>query len=136
MAGSPVLELRVALTVDDYEGALRFYWDALGLPLLQAWDEPWGGGALFDAGRATLEVLSTGHADHVDRIETGRSVPDRVRLALQVRDSEATGRALVAAGAEPLGDVVVTPWSDRNIRLRAPDGMQLTLFTPAAEEGG
>jgi hypothetical protein len=24
---------------------------------------------------------------------------------------------------------VVTPWNHRNARLRAPDGMQLTLFT-------
>ena len=24
---------------------------------------------------------------------------------------------------------VVTPWGDRNVRLEAPDGMQLTLFT-------
>ncbi len=24
-----------------------------------------------------------------------------------------------------------TPWGDRNVRVRAPDGMQLTLFTPA-----
>jgi hypothetical protein len=29
---------------------------------------------------------------------------------------------------------VVTPWSHRNVRLRAPDGMQLTLFTVL--EGG
>jgi lactoylglutathione lyase len=24
---------------------------------------------------------------------------------------------------------VATPWGDRNARVRAPDGMQLTLFT-------
>jgi hypothetical protein len=24
---------------------------------------------------------------------------------------------------------VITPWSHKNVRLRAPDGMQLTLFT-------
>jgi hypothetical protein len=27
----------------------------------------------------------------------------------------------------------VTPWGDRNARVRAPDGMQLTLFTPPAD---
>jgi hypothetical protein len=27
--------------------------------------------------------------------------------------------------------VAETPWGDRNARVRAPDGMQLTLFTPA-----
>jgi hypothetical protein len=26
---------------------------------------------------------------------------------------------------------VATPWGDRNARVAAPDGMQLTLFTPA-----
>jgi uncharacterized glyoxalase superfamily protein PhnB len=37
---------------------------------------------------------------------------------------------LVAAGAERVGEPVVTPWGDRNARVKAPDGMQLTLFTP------
>ena len=36
---------------------------------------------------------------------------------------------LEAAGAEREGGPVVTPWQHRNVRLRAPDGMQLTLFT-------
>ena len=52
-----------------------------------------------------------------------------MRLALEVEDSEATAERLEAAGAERLGGPVVTPWSHRNVRLRAPDGMQLTLFT-------
>jgi hypothetical protein len=36
---------------------------------------------------------------------------------------------LEAAGAECLAGAVVTPWQHRNVRLVAPDGMQLTLFT-------
>ena len=44
-------------------------------------------------------------------------------------ESAAVAARLVAAGAEQLADLVVTPWNDRNVRLRAPDGMQLTLFT-------
>ena len=36
---------------------------------------------------------------------------------------------LVAAGAERVGPPVITPWGDRNARVQAPDGMQLTLFT-------
>ena len=35
---SPVHELRVALTVDDYGEALRFYRDALGLPVVEEWE--------------------------------------------------------------------------------------------------
>jgi lactoylglutathione lyase len=126
---SPVHELRVAVTVDDYQEALRFYRDALGLPVLEEWDGADGAGAVLDAGRATLELLSTSQAELVDRVEVGRRVAGPVRLALEVDDSAATADTLAAAGAELIGGPVVTPWSHRNVRLRAPDGMQLTLFT-------
>jgi lactoylglutathione lyase len=125
----PVHELRVALTAEDYDRTLAFYRDVLGLPLLETWDEAGGRGAVLDAGRATLEVLSASHADLVDRIEVGEPVGARVRLALEVDDSAETAEKLVAAGAELVGGPVVTPWAHRNVRLRDPDGMQLTLFT-------
>ena len=79
--------------------------------------------------RATIEVLSTSHADKVDRIEVGEPVEVRVRLALEVDDSAGAAEKLVAAGADLVGGPVVTPWQHRNVRLRDPDGMQLTLFT-------
>jgi hypothetical protein len=52
-----------------------------------------------------------------------------VRFALDVDDSVAAAKKLVAAGAMQLADPVVTPWNDRNVRVQAPDGMQITLFT-------
>jgi catechol 2,3-dioxygenase-like lactoylglutathione lyase family enzyme len=129
MSEGEVRELRVALTVEDYEGAVAFYRDALGLPQLQAWESPGARGALLDAGRATLELFDAGQAALVDEIEVGRRVAGPVRLALEVGDSEAVAGRLVGAGAEPLAELVVTPWGDRNVRVQAPDGMQLTLFT-------
>ncbi len=127
---NPVRELRLALTVENYDEALRFYRDALGLPVLDTWDGPDGQGILLDAGRATLEVLSTAQARMVDRTEVGaEGVSGPVRLALEVADSLATAAALRDAGAEQLHEPVVTPWQHRNVRLRAPDGMQITLFT-------
>jgi lactoylglutathione lyase len=131
---SPVHELRVAVTVDDYGGAIRFYRDVLGLPVLEEWEEPAGSGAVLDAGRATLEILSAGQAELVDQVEVGERVAGPVRLALEVDDSAATAEALAAAGAELLGGPTVTPWSHRNVRLRAPDGMQLTLFTVVGDK--
>jgi catechol 2,3-dioxygenase-like lactoylglutathione lyase family enzyme len=127
----PVHELRVAVTVEDYEQALRFYRDALGLPLVESWDDGDGrAGAVLDAGRATLELLSVAQTELVDEVEVGeRGVSGPVRLALEVDDSAATATALADAGAEFVGDPVVTPWGHRNVRLRAPDGLQLTLFT-------
>jgi hypothetical protein len=37
--------------------------------------------------------------------------------------------ALTAAGAELIGGPVTTPWASSNVRLRAPEGTQLTLFS-------
>ena len=128
---SPVRELRLALTSDDYDGALRFYRDVLGLPVVSSWERDTGSGAILDAGRATLELLSPKQAEQIDQIEVGRSgVSGPVRIALRVADSVELAARLAAAGAEQLAEPVVTPWSDRNVRLRTPEGIQLTLFTP------
>ncbi len=121
-------ELRLALTVADYDAALAFYRDTLGLPLLEAWSDD-GRVALLDAGHATLELLDATHAAAVDSIEVGRRVAGPVRVALEVDDSEAVAEPLVAAGATRLGGPIETPWRHRNVRLEAPDGLQLTLFT-------
>lgn len=127
----PVRELRTAVTVDEYDRVLAFYRDTLGLPVIEAWEDGDARGVILDAGRATLELLSEAQAELIDRVEVGQRVAGPVRLALEVADSEKTARRLVEGGAEQLADPVLTPWNDLNVRLRAPGGMQLTLFTPA-----
>ena len=84
---------------------------------------------LLDAGRATLELVNEAQAAMIDEIEVGRRVAGPVRVAFEVDDSEAVGVRLVSAGAERLAEPVTTPWKHRNVRVRAPDGTQLTLFT-------
>jgi tRNA(Arg) A34 adenosine deaminase TadA/catechol 2,3-dioxygenase-like lactoylglutathione lyase family enzyme len=127
----PVRELRTAVTVEEYDRVLAFYRDALGLRVIEAWEDGEARSVILDAGRATLELLSLAQAELIDRVEVGERVAGAVRLALEVVDSEETARRLVEAGAEQLADPVLTPWLDLNVRLRAPDGMQLTLFTPS-----
>ena len=122
-------QLRVVLTVDDHERALSFYRDALGLAQLEDWSSRDGKVVLLDAGRATLELVDERQAATIDDIEVGSRVAGTVRLALEVEDSSACADTLEAAGAERLGGPVDTPWHDRNVRLRAPEGMQVTLFT-------
>jgi lactoylglutathione lyase len=124
-----VTELRIALTVQDFDQALAFYRDALGLE--QIADRSSGAGRVvaLDAGRATLELLDDAQAETVDAVEVGRRVSGTVRLAAKVTDSEDMARRLVAAGAAQVAPPVMTPWGERNARVRAPDGMQLTLFT-------
>jgi catechol 2,3-dioxygenase-like lactoylglutathione lyase family enzyme len=128
MAG--VTELRIALTVQDFDQALAFYRDALGLEQIADWSSGTGRVIVLDAGRATLELLDEAQAETVDAIEAGRRVSGAVRLALQVADSEDLAARLVAAGGAHVAPPVLTPWGDRNARVQAPDGMQLTLFTP------
>jgi lactoylglutathione lyase len=128
-----VQELRLALTVDDFDAALRFYRDALGMPALEIWTES-GRGVALDAGRAILELLDQPHAAMVDTVEVGHRSAPPVRLALQVPDSVSTATRLEDAGAERLGGPTVTPWRHRNVRLRGPDGMQLTLFTVLSDD--
>jgi lactoylglutathione lyase len=127
------MELRLVLTVDDFEQALALYRDALGLPERDAWQSEGDEAriAILHAGRATLELVNDAQAAAIDWIEVGERVAGPVRVAFEVGDSEAAAARLVDAGAKQLSQPVTTPWNDRNVRLEAPDGTQLTLFSPA-----
>ena len=126
---SDVNELRIVLTVPDFDEALRFYRDALGMDQLEEWSTEHGRVVLLDGGRGTLELFDEAQAEYVDDQEVGRRVSGRVRLAVDVESSEEmTERAIDGGGVLEAG-VVETPWGDRNSRVRTPDGLQLTLFT-------
>ena len=128
-----ILELRLVLTVDDFDHATAFFRDALGLAQVAAWENDGGHAVLLDAGRATLEIFDQSQARAIDEIEVGRRVAGQVRVAFQTSNSEASANDLVRAGAEILSGPVTTPWGDRNVRLLGPDGIQVTLFTPSVE---
>jgi catechol 2,3-dioxygenase-like lactoylglutathione lyase family enzyme len=126
---TPVRELRLALTVDDLDAALAVFRDALGLQVSETWGDGDERGYVLPAGHATIELLSPGEAARVDAVEGSARPAGPVRVALHVGDSAAVAEALVAAGAERLGEPVLTPWNHRNVRLAAPGGLQLTLFS-------
>jgi lactoylglutathione lyase len=120
------MEFRVVLTVPDFDAALAFYRDTLGLEQLADWSGEGGRVVLLDGGHATLELFDERQAESVDRIEAGQRVSGQVRLAVEVADLDSTIERVVAAGAEAVAPPVVPPWGGRNARLLAPDGMQLT----------
>ena len=126
MAG--VRELRVAVTAEDYERALRFYRDVLGMPERAAFSSEDGHVTILDAGRATLELLDITHAGFVDHVEVGKRVAGHIRIALEVDNAEQATRDAEAAGAEIIAPPTRTPWNSLNARLSGPAGLQLTLF--------
>ena len=125
---SRVRELRLVVTVDDYDEALRFYRDVLGLEERAAFSSDGGHVTILDAGRATLEITDARHAAFIDEVEVGRRVAGPVRVAFQVDDGPAVTARLAAAGAEVIAEPTRTPWNSLNSRLDAPGPLQLTLF--------
>ena len=126
---STVRELRLVLTVDDFDEALALYRDAIGLEEREAWEAHGGRIAILAAGTATLELVDEGQAAGIDEIEVGRRVAGPVRVAFKVDDSAAVSRRLAEAGATIVSGPVVTPWRDLNVRLETRDRLQLTLFS-------
>ena len=123
-----VRQMRLVVTADDYDDALRFYRDALGLPELGAFMAEGGRVTILDAGRATLELTDPVHAAYIDRVEVGERVAGHVRVAFEVEDASVATTRLAAAGARVIAPPVVTPWRSLNARLEGPAGLQLTLF--------
>ncbi len=124
----PVLELRVALTVRDFERSLKFYCDGLGIQPAALWQNGGGHAVMLELGSGTLELFDEAQAGAVDALEVGRRVSGQVRFALRVPDVQAAVDRLLAHGATLLHPALVTPWGDTNARLQDPDGLQITLF--------
>lgn len=130
---TPVRELRLVVTAADYDAALHFYRDVLGLPERAAFSSDGGRVSILEAGRATLEITDPKHAEFIDEVEVGRRVAGHLRVAFEVDDSTATTAKLAAAGAEVIAEPTRTPWNSLNSRLEAPGALQLTLFTELGE---
>jgi len=124
-----VRQLRVVVEAEDYEQAIAFYRDVLGLTEEAAFQ---GDGdarvTIFDAGRATLEIANPAQKKMIDEVEVGRQVAPKIRLAFEVEDSTGATVRLAEAGATVIAPVTRTPWNSLNSRLDAPAGLQITLF--------
>jgi lactoylglutathione lyase len=70
-----VRQLRLVVTASDYDEAVRFYRDVLGLPERAAVSAPDRRVAILDAGLATLELAEPAAAEFIDRVEVGVESP-------------------------------------------------------------
>jgi len=123
-----VKQLRLVVTADDYDEAVRFFRDALGLGEEGAFAAEGGHVTILDAGRATLEITDRRHAEYIDKVEVGRRVAGHIRVAFEVEDSPAVTAELEQAGATVVAEPTTTPWNSLNARLDGPAGLHLTIF--------
>ena len=131
--GAPVRQLRLVVEADDYEAAVAFYRDVLGMPEEAAFQgEADARVVILDAGRATLEIANPAQKRMIDEVEVGRQVSPRLRVAFEVDDVAAGTARLTAAGATLVAPPTHTPWGSLNARLDAPAGLHITLFEELA----
>jgi len=124
-----VTQLRLVVETDEFEQAVAFYRDTLGLN--EEFFVESKGGALvmaLQAGRATLEIVNTAQRLLIDKLEVGIDVSRSIRVAFQVTDTASVTTQLVDAGADLIAPPTETPWRSLNSRLEAPAGLQITLF--------
>lgn len=128
-SGGRVRQLRLVVEAEDFEVALAFYRDVLGMPEQESYSGDGGAEVrILDAGRATLELSNPAQVRFIDRVETDGRRSDRIRVAFEVDDTAAVTDELVDAGAELEASVRQTPWRSVNARVRGPAGLQLTIF--------
>ena len=134
MTTPPVLQLRLVVEAADFDQALAFYRDVLGLPVEEAYDGDAGERVvILGAGRATLELSNPAQVTMIDRVEVGRPVSPHLRVAFEVGDAAAVTDRLVEGGAELVAPPTVTPWNSLNARLEAPGSLQITVFQELGE---
>ena len=131
-----VRQLRVVVTAPDFDDALAFYRDVVGMPQAEAYEAEGGARvAILDAGRATIELSNPAQVSFIDRVETDGDAPSEpIRLALEVGDTAGAVERLTDGGARVEASARITPWNSLNARLRGPAGLQLTLFQELGDE--
>lgn len=124
-----VRQLRLVVEAEDFDAALTFYRDVLGLPERAAFE---GEGdarvTILEAGLATLELSNPAQVRMIDRVEADGRPSARIRIAFEVDDTESATERLVAGGANLTASPRVTPWRSLNARMDAPAGLEVTLF--------
>ncbi|GIJ73572.1 VOC family protein [Virgisporangium ochraceum] len=123
-----VRQLRLVVEAEDYDAAVAFFRDVLGMAEQEAYTTGDARVAILDAGRATLEIANPAQKRYIDEVEVGRDVAPQLRVAFEVDDGPAVTARLVAAGATQVAPPTVTPWRSVNSRLEAPAGLQITVF--------
>ena len=124
MARVPVKRAGAILAVSDFESALAFYRDRLGLDMDAVYDDP--PYATLTAAGARISLAEHGHAAE-DRPGVTMAAPEdpsraNVVLVLEVDDARAVYRQLADEGVRFLAEPYEPPWGGCRFFCVDPDG--------------
>lgn len=126
----PPKQLRLIIEAADFDEAVHFYRDVLGMPEQPAFAT--GGDdrvSILHAGLATIEIATREHIRNIDQIEGAPHDPSsKLRIALEVDDTDSAVRATQDAGMELISGPVETPFRSVNARIQGPASWQVTFF--------
>lgn len=115
-------EFRFVFTAKDYQAAVAFYRDGLGLPVHHDWDYgPDDKGTVFFAGPALIEIFS--HVSGKPYVK-----PEGVSMSIQVEDADKAFDQALAKGLTVVEVPTTFPWGQRIVRLLDPDGILVSLY--------
>ncbi|MFP7761862.1 VOC family protein [Marisediminicola sp. LYQ85] len=123
-------QLRLIIETEDFDAALRFYRDTLGMREQAAFATDGDDRvAILHAGIATIELATPTHTRNIDQVEgVPPTLPASLRIALEVDDTTAAVTNAESAGAEVLAPPTQTPFRSLNARVQGPAGWQVTFF--------
>ncbi|NLF03882.1 MAG: VOC family protein [Actinomycetales bacterium] len=123
-------QLRLIIEAEDFDDAVRFYRDVLGMAEQPAFATQGDDRvSILHAGIATIEIASPAHARNIDEVE-GAPPSDgpTLRIALEVADTERAVTAVRERGARLIAPATRTPFQTINARVQGPAGWQVTFF--------
>lgn len=121
------LEFRFAFYTRDFDRAVAFYRDTLGMAQVGGWDRPDGKGALLSAGgTAVVEIYGAAEGTTYDG-----PAPVAINLALRVATAAEVVQwhaKLVAAGADVQEAPTDRPWGHYAFGVNDPDGIPIYIY--------
>lgn len=121
--------MRCSLTCKDLETAIRFYRDAVGLAVLQTYE---------NEGKVVVAVVGAGDIRIVLNQDDGKLGWDRTKgqgFYLQINvaalaDVDATAARVKAAAGTLIDEPADRPWGVRMFQFRDVDGFKMGVSTP------
>ena len=123
-------QLRLIIETDDFDEAVRFYRDVLGMSEQPAFATDGDDRvSILHAGIATIELATPTHVRTIDALENAPTTEGpTLRIALEVDDTRHAVAVTHESGVGILVPPTETPFRTINARVQGPAGWQVTFF--------